>query len=268
MRVTIDEDASEGKVIIKELDATEGFELDRFVWSYIIVGIITSPPITTSTTLPVPSVPPSTTPTTSDPPEPSPNTTTPAPTVPGTQPPDLSLEQQFIEAGIAFNTPSRMSLGETVTVQLILGEGRHPEDLGGSITAPGNIESERLNTTCETTARLQGHNFDVLELTEATQFVCAGLPAEWRWDLTARVAGFHRLTLALSATIEDNPPFTISVYQRDIEIQVGFLTRLWTPMAENLEIAITGVVAAMATVFGTRLARRRSKGAARARGTR
>jgi len=245
-----------GEVEIREV-GEDGSVLDQRIWEVQILTAIPGPGASSTTTLPptISSPPPTDSPTTTitlptdSMPTPEPTTTTPAaPVAPTTPPPpDQTLQQQFEAAGIAFNTPVSMLLGETVTVQLLLGLGDSGEDLEGSITAPGGVASADIETTCETTARLQGQNFEVLDLTEAAQFVCARSRGEWLWQVTSEEEGVHHLTLTINATVEDRAPTTIRVFQRSIEIEVGFPTRIISALGGFLGSGTTAFVGAIGT---------------------
>ena len=243
-----------GEVEIREI-GEDASVLDHRIWEVQILTVIPGPGPSSTTTLPptISSPPPTVSPTTTitlptdSMPTPQPTTTTTvAPGAPTTSPPpDQPLQEQFEAAGIAFNTPASMLLGETVTVQLLLGLGDSGEDLEGSITAPGGVASADIETTCETTARLQGQNFEVLDLTEATQFVCARSRGEWLWQVTSEEEGVHNLTLTINAIVEERAPVTIRVFQRSIEIEVGFLTRIISALGEFLGSGTTAFFGAI-----------------------
>jgi hypothetical protein len=101
------------------------------------------------------------------------------------------------------------------------------------------------------TARLEGTNFKVLPLTVLTQFVCVGVTAEWRWEVTALKEGAQHLTLVLTAVIDDEPPFVVKTFEETIEIQVGLVKKVFGPIAENLSITLSAFLAALGAAVGT-----------------
>jgi hypothetical protein len=167
----------------------------------------------------------------------------------------------FREAGIAFNTPASLELEESTLVELILGVGQPGQEVEDSVVAPGEIESHEIATTCETTARLQGLNFEVQPYSDETQYVCAGNQGVWTWEIIGRKAGRHNLTLTISALIDDNPPVTIEIFKRDIVIEVSWGERIFGPLVKNLGVFVGAFVAALGTAGGAmalqRIRRRR-----------
>lgn len=251
-----------GQVVIKEIDAG-GSEVDRRTWEIQTLTTIPGPGPTT-TTAPAPTSVPNTTEGAIPPPAATPPP--PITIVPGEVPTTLTPNEEqirlgFETSGIAFNTPARLGLEQTTKIHLVLGRGQSGEDVAASVTAPGDVESAEILTTCETTAQLRGQNFEVLELTPPTQFVCAGSVASWLWEVKALEPGIHSLTLTISALIGDNPPVTIRVYNRDIEIEVGLFTQIFGPVLENLGISIgafAGAVGAAGGAWAWNRLRRRS----------
>jgi hypothetical protein len=238
------------EVVIRQM--TDGVEVHRLVWDVQIRTFILGPSPTTTTTStttpPLGSEP-------SDPPATSgPDTTVTVPPPDATPPSSPTVEDPvaaaFERAGIAFNTPASLGLGEVTSVELILGLGESGADVEGSVSAPGDIESADIATTCETTAQLQGLNFSVLAKTPESQYVCAGRPGVWVWDVTGKKAGTHHLTLTISAQLDDNPPVLVDVYERTIVIEVSWLERLFGPLVKNLGVFLGAFVAALGTAGG------------------
>jgi len=249
-----------GQVLITEI-AADGSVLDQRSWDIQTLTSIPGPgpsstaaePNTSTTAGPtstvgaIPPPPPSAT-------LPGPTTTNPLEGAPTTHSRDTEgPPSDFEAAGIAFNTPARLGLDQTTTVELVLGLGQSGKDVQSSVTGPGDVETDEINTTCETTAQLLGQNFDVLELTAPTQFVCAGSVGRWQWDVTALEPGIHSLTLTISALIDDNPPVTIGVFSRKIEIEVGLISQIFSPVFENLDVAVGAFAAAIGAALAARM---------------
>ena len=249
-----------GLVVISEVDANESV-VDQRTWETQMVTAIPGPAPSSTAGVPSTSTSASATSTEEVVSPPPPSATTPGPIttipdegVPTTLSPDPQDPQNDFEAaGIAFNTPPRLGLDQTTRVELVLGLGQSGTDVQSSVTGPGDVNTDEINTTCETTAQLLGQNFDVLELTAPTQFVCAGSLGRWQWDVTALEPGIHSLTLTISALIDDNPPVTIRVYSRDIEIEVGFFSQVFGPVFDNLGVAVGAFAAAMGAALAAKV---------------
>jgi hypothetical protein len=253
-----------GEVLIRLI--ADGSEVDSRVWEIQMLTFLPGPgPTTTTTTVTstTSAPPPPTSPVAPPPsegdagsPEPeSPDEGAPPPSLtpdegappPSPIPDEEAIAAEFLEAGMAFNTPDTLGLNETTTLQLLIGPDSPGSELKTSITGPDEVEATEIDTTCETTARLQGQNFEVLDLTEPTQFICAGTAAQWLWQVTALEPGRHSLTLTITALLEDNPPVTIRVFQRDIQIQVGFWARILGLIGDNVGASVGAFMTALGT---------------------
>jgi hypothetical protein len=249
-----------GLVVISEVDAN-GSVVDQRSWEIQTLTTTTGPSPSSTTGEPSTSTSASATSTAGVMPPPPPAATMPDPitTIPSdgsptTLSPDPDDPQDDFEAaGIAFNTPTRLGLDQTTKVELVLGLGQSGKDVQSSVTGLGDVNTDEINTTCKTTAQLLGQNFDVLPATPPTQFVCAGSVGRWQWDVTALKPGIHSLTLTISALIDDNPPVTIRVYSRDIEIEVGLWSQIFGPVFDNLGVAVGAFAAAIGAALAARV---------------
>lgn len=145
-------------------------------------------------------------------------------TAPADGDPDIDTQlERLKKANAVFNTPESMTVGETRTVQLLLGLNSVPE-LEGMIQEPGKIEratSIRISNQME--AKLSGDDFSITEITPTRLPISMKEANEWKWDIKPEKAGTLRLELALNVIlfVEGNQlGRTIQTFKRDIKVPV------------------------------------------------
>jgi hypothetical protein len=138
--------------------------------------------------------------------------------------PDIDTQlERLKKANAVFNTPESMTVGETRTIQLLLGLNSVPE-LEGMIQEPGKIEratSIRISNQME--AKLSGDDFSITEITPTRLPISMKEANEWRWDIKPEKSGTLRLELALNVIlfVEGNQlGRTIQTFKRDIKVPV------------------------------------------------
>jgi hypothetical protein len=171
---------------------------------------------------------------------------------------DLDIDAQLErlkKANAVFNTPESMSVGETRTIQLLLGLNSVPE-LEGMIQEPGKIErATNIRISNQMEAKLAGDDFSITEITPPRIPISMKEVNEWKWDIKAERSGTLHLTLALNVIlfVEGNQlPRTIQTFMRDIEVPVvevpwsltgsivGFIKSEWKWLWTVLVVPLAG----------------------------
>ena len=199
----------------------------------------------TTTTRPTTVKPPPTSSVTAVPPPP------PKPVAAAAYPADTELSAF---GSVAFNTPQQMTVGEQQVIQLLLDPSRTPHVLAQKITEPGRTETAVVRISKTVEAKLSGATFDIHPITPEAQPVSGRDPTEWRWEVTAREAGAHRLFLTINAVVGTDPQRrTVRTYDHTIDVRVSRAT------IASRYAAIAGgglVLVALAIVVATRSRRR------------
>ncbi|HYG11587.1 MAG TPA: hypothetical protein VD835_16690, partial [Pyrinomonadaceae bacterium] len=102
---------------------------------------------------------------------------------------------------VAFNTPEKMRLGQTVNVELKLGGAHLVGQLEELIKEEGRVETHRVKVASVMEARLVGTGFEIATATPPEQVVSESKPTEWEWQVKATREGTQRLHLTLNAVV-------------------------------------------------------------------
>jgi hypothetical protein len=136
---------------------------------------------------------------------------------------------ELVQGRIAFNTPERMSYGESRPVGLVaspaMDAGALSKELRDRIGGADAVEVATLQIGPLMEARLEGAPaFEVKELTPVQQPVSGSSPTEWRWTVRAAETGRHQLHLTINAIITvagERYPRSLDVLNRDIEVDIS-----------------------------------------------
>lgn len=162
---------------------------------------------------------------------------------------DAMLEQMAL-ASIAFNAPTKINIGETAQIRLLLSLEESIEELQGFIHQEGAKTGASIKVSDRMEARLTGRRFQIDAITDEVQAVSGQQRTEWIWDVYPVSEGRHRLHLTLSALLDVNgktTPRTIRTFSRLIEVEVTpaqkavrFLEGNWQWLWGALVIPILG----------------------------
>jgi hypothetical protein len=127
---------------------------------------------------------------------------------------------------VAFNTPEKMQIGKTKTVQVALGVDESLPDLKSQITAEGKIEAAELGVAAKMTAMLTGGGaFDISPSGPQAQFVTEKGVTPWAFDITPKQTGSQELTLTMDAIfiVNGNEGVRrVNTLTRKILVEVGW----------------------------------------------
>ncbi len=125
------------------------------------------------------------------------------------------------EGILAFNVPPAMRVGETRVVQLVVRFGRD-SGIGRAVTEPGAVETAPVKVASAMEAKLSGSDsVEIAAVTPEEQLMSRREITEWRWNVTPRREGTHRLQLAVSAIVRvqaTEKRRTLKVYSREIDV--------------------------------------------------
>lgn len=148
-------------------------------------------------------------------------------------------------ANVAFNAPTTMRLDEPMVIQLLL-SGREPiRELKKKLTALGEREGEQIRASDSMEAELTGAGFDIVPVTPTVRLVSREDITEWKWEVTPNETGERRLHLTLSALIDvrgSEKPYTVRTFERTLEVNVPLRVRLETFVDENWQWLWTALV--------------------------
>jgi hypothetical protein len=152
--------------------------------------------------------------------------------LPETPPFQSDLEQidaalkQSMQGSLAYNAPSTMQLGETITIQLLMSPSISPEGLAGHITEGGGVTTASVRVTPRMKAELVAADPDAFVIQalhdKPEQLLSSIESTEWRWNVTAKKSGKQKLTLAVYRPVnfDGEEQWRLISYERTIEVQV------------------------------------------------
>jgi hypothetical protein len=162
---------------------------------------------------------------------------------------------------IAFNTPERVALHETVQVQLVLGVRMGEDELVLRIEESGPVETHQIRVGDRMAARLvAGPGFEVQPITPEVQTITSIEPTEWRWNVTAIRGGTQRLELTLDALIDvegERVSRSLRTFSRTIEVQVSSRQRVIAFVGANWQWLWAAIVFPLIGIGWQRLRRKR-----------
>ncbi|MDX1616652.1 MAG: hypothetical protein R3300_20255, partial [Candidatus Promineifilaceae bacterium] len=108
---------------------------------------------------------------------------------------------------LAYNAPSEMSLNQSEEITLLVSPTLSQAGLADALSdEPGATQTAAVQVTPRMRARLVGPGQGLMEIVDLhesnEQFISAAEPTEWRWQVTARQSGQHRLTLTVSRLVQ------------------------------------------------------------------
>jgi hypothetical protein len=165
----------------------------------------------------------------------------------------------MVIGSIAFNVPSRIPVGESVTVQLLLSPSATETELKALIETGGTIETHRVRISGEMEARLVGESFTITSVHASPRQLPNRLePTEWRWTITPTMDGPRRRTLHLTLPAivigrAGEVPYSVRTLEKVIEVEVTWSRRVSSFSAGNWQwLWATIAVPAAGAIFQMR----------------
>lgn len=137
---------------------------------------------------------------------------------------------------IAFNTPSKMSLRDTATIQLVLSLAHEVDELSRMITAKGEKDHAKIKVSDRMEADLSGFDFEIIPITPKEQAISHFDATSWSWRVRPKTTGLHQLHLTLTAKFELNGTQTqksIRTFERTITVEVTTTEMMADFVADN-----------------------------------
>jgi hypothetical protein len=161
----------------------------------------------------------------------------------------------LVEAGLAFNVPGPMHVGDVEGIHVVLSPSADREELVAAIEEEGRREFHTIRVSDLMEAKLEGLGFDITPKEPQTQPVSGEQPTEWRWQVKAKDTGLQALYLTLSAVIVVNGTERrrkIDTFKKEILVEVTAPTWVQTILdfVTGFAGAITAIGGAVAVVYG------------------
>jgi hypothetical protein len=162
---------------------------------------------------------------------------------------------------IAFNTPEKIPLGESATIELLLSVREAQEQLKQQVHALGPVETSHVRITDKMEARLTGLGFRVEAATPEQQAVSRTEKTAWKWQIEPTKPAKLELNLTLSALIEVDgvpTPRAIQTFARTIVVEVPMSQRVTNLLSDHIELITSALlVPAAGGLFHTYRKRKR-----------
>ena len=145
------------------------------------------------------------------------------------QPPPLepnnvdSLLDEMEFATIAFNAPTNVNIDDSPQIQLILSLSEAVDEIKQAIIEEGERIGATIRVSDRMEARLSGYKFQITAITPETQAVSKSQRTEWKWEISPKEEGQHKLHLTLTALLEiegHSTPRAIRTFSKIIEVNV------------------------------------------------
>ena len=164
-------------------------------------------------------------------------------TSPPNQPEELSLQQQFqaidqslsnaMQSSMAYNSPDKMQLDETLTIELLINPSKAPTELQNQVTESGTVVTATIEITPHMRAELTAADQDAFLVqpihTDPEQLIGSTETTRWAWQITAKKGGTQKLTLVVYRLVNfEGKEYwrEVQTYKSDIDVNVSFAQQL------------------------------------------
>jgi hypothetical protein len=132
----------------------------------------------------------------------------------------------FERCNIAFNTPDRMNVDETVVIELRLSPKETVAELQAKVVGPGPRVGQSIKVTDVVAATLSGSptEFKITAMRgDLPQEVDAVEGNEWKWEVTPISSGRHQLSLTIQSVVNRGKVTASHTksFDRDILVEVS-----------------------------------------------
>ena len=168
----------------------------------------------------------------------SPYVGTPSPTsIPGTLVSEMEeidrAMKESLRGSLAYNTPDKMQLGETVAVELLISPAVPADELGEQIEESGEVVVSTIEVTPRMKVELKTADKDAFLIEplhdSPEQLLNTMEPTKWTWWVTAEKGGIQTLTVVAYRMIKyDGQEYwrEVESYRADIEVEITLGQRL------------------------------------------
>jgi hypothetical protein len=139
---------------------------------------------------------------------------------------------QSIRSSIAYNVPDKVTLDNTVTIELLLDPSVSPTQLAGQLTQSGEVVTAMIEITPMMKAALIPQNQEALAIqpihADAVQLVSTVDTTRWAWLVTGKKSGPQKLVLVIYRLIKfEGQEYwrEVQSYQAEINVEVTFEQR-------------------------------------------
>lgn len=156
---------------------------------------------------------------------------------------------------IAFNTPERMGINETETVELLLSTKETTKQLAAEVKGRPVETAEGVRVAPEMQADLKGQGFKIEAVTPSKQVVSNLQRTRWAWTVTALKDGKQNLDLSLSARVQvegKDSPFVVKTFTKTIEVQVDLWGKIFALVKEHGQWLWTTILVPVAVWWRSR----------------
>ncbi len=123
-----------------------------------------------------------------------------------------------------FNTPDGVKLGNSAEMQLIIDPSATDAEVKKKLAAEG-ADDQGFTVSRIVVAKVLAPDFEVTEFVEkGRQAVDPNRVTEWRWTLTPKKMGTHKVNISVSAVVEvggDRAERLVKIFDRDVMIIVS-----------------------------------------------
>jgi len=145
---------------------------------------------------------------------------------------DIESELRAAVAGLghghlAFNTPTRLGLHQTATIQLLLSPSQSVTQLERKLAQPGARAGAPVRFSPTMQAELKASDFEVTPLDDARKLIDPNAPTSWQWEISPKHTGLLHLTLSVTAFVTvggQKTTYQVREFDRKLLIQVGLIT--------------------------------------------
>ena len=144
-----------------------------------------------------------------------------------------NLLKQTIPASLAFNAPSEMERGETITIELLLNPSLSETELAREVAEAGEVVSASVEITPQMKAEILAADEEAFTIRrihdEPVQLVSGTETTRWAWFVTAKKEGRQQLTIVLYRLVKfegEESWREVESYKSNIDIRVSLLGRL------------------------------------------
>lgn len=130
---------------------------------------------------------------------------------------------------IAFDTPHKLALGESATIELLLSPTKSTQELQSKMKVAENTSKARIRISNRMEAMLKGQGFKIEALVPQEQAISKGKTTHWKWEATPTEDGDKILHLSISAIIKissEDAPLVIQTYSKKIRVEISAAQRV------------------------------------------
>lgn len=156
-----------------------------------------------------------------------------APPAPTASAPAKTAEQQLEASSFVnwlnsvrmiFNTPDGVKLGNSAEMQLVIDPTGADAEVKKKLAADG-VDDQGFKVTHIVVAKVLAPDFEVTEFVEkGRQAVDPNRITEWRWTITPKKMGTHKVNVSVSAVVEVGPDRAerlVKIFDREVMIIVN-----------------------------------------------